>query len=127
MYGSNSPTSSIEDTLKEFPESAPPLLPERAALYRSLDVTRRTSPRRAVATSRTAAVAAAMAELQVLYTFDGNDDDDDRTIEPTATAVVESTLLAPAVASTRTVTANSHQAGKATGKAPARKYGRCGR
>jgi hypothetical protein len=73
-----------------------------------------------VATSCTAAVAAAMAELQVLYTFDGNDDDDDGAIEPTATAVVESTLLAPAVASTRTVTANSNQAGKATGKAPSK-------
>jgi hypothetical protein len=100
--------------LEEYPESAPPLPPERAALYRSLDVTRRTSPRRAVATSRPVTVAAAMA-VPVLYTFDENDDDDDGTIERTATAVVESTLLAPAVASTRMVTANSNQTGKATG------------
>jgi hypothetical protein len=73
-----------------------------------------------VATSRTATVAAAMAESPVLYTFDENDDDDNGTIEPTA-AVVESTLLAPAVASTRMVTANSNQTGKATGKALSKK------
>jgi hypothetical protein len=110
--------------LEEFPESAPPLPPERAALYRSLDVTRRTSPRRAVATSRPVTVAAAMAESPLLYTNDDNDDDDDGTIGtigPTATAVVESTLLAPAVASTRTVTANPNQVGKATGIAPSKK------
>jgi hypothetical protein len=122
MNGSNSPTSSIEDTLEEFPESAPPLPPERAALYRSLDVTRRTSPRRAVATSRPVTVAAAMAESPLLYTNDDNDDDDYGTIEPTATAVVESTLLAPpAAASTRTVTANLNRTGTATSKAPSKK------
>jgi hypothetical protein len=121
MYGSNSPTFSIEETLEEFPESAPPLPPERAALYRPLDVTPRTSPRRAAATSRTATVAAAMAESPVLYTLDENDDNDNGTIVPTATSVVESTLLAPAVRSTRTVTANSNQTGKATSKASSKK------
>jgi hypothetical protein len=48
-------------------------------------------------------IAAAMAESPLLYTNDENDDDDDGTIEPTATAVVESPLLAPAVASTQMV------------------------
>jgi hypothetical protein len=62
-----------------------------------------------------------MAESPLLYTNDDNDDDDDGTIGTTATAVVESTLLAPAVASTQTVTANSNQRGRATGIATSKK------
>jgi hypothetical protein len=57
-----------------------------------------------------------MAESPLLYTFDDNDVDDDGTIDPTAEAVVESTLLVPAIASTGTVTSNLNQTGEASSK-----------